>query len=327
MGYGFAGGTTDGPGAFDFIQGNNNSQAENPLWEAVSGFLRTPTAAQVACQGVKPILLDTGEMTAPYAWAPNIVDVQSFRVGQVIMILSPSEPTTMVGRRWKAAVAAAAVAKGITTSTPKVVIGGPANTYAHYVTTPEEYSVQRYEGASTVYGPWMSYAYMDLSTKYIGYLAATNSSQPAQGILPPNNAASSLSFITGVAWDSPYSGTPYGGMLVPANTTYKIGAVVNATFVAADPRNNLRLEGTYAAVQQLVGNTWTTIRDDSDWFLVITWTRDNSLTGTSHMVVSWETETYAVAGKYRLVYNGDSKTLGGALTPFTGYSGNFTLTA
>lgn len=34
-----------------------------------------------------------------------------------------------------------------------VVIAGPANTYGHYVTTREEYSVQRYEGASTLYGP------------------------------------------------------------------------------------------------------------------------------------------------------------------------------
>lgn len=33
-----------------------------------------------------------------------------------------------------------------------VVIAGPANTYAHYVATQEEYSVQRYEGASTIFG-------------------------------------------------------------------------------------------------------------------------------------------------------------------------------
>ena len=33
------------------------------------------------------------------------------------------------------------------------MIAGPANTYAHYVTTIEEYGVQRYEGASTLFGP------------------------------------------------------------------------------------------------------------------------------------------------------------------------------
>jgi neutral ceramidase len=265
-------------------------------------------------------------MSTPYAWSPNIIDVQSFRVGQLIMIISPSEATTMTGRRWKAAVSAAAVSQGITTRTPKVVLGGPANTYAHYCATPEEYAVQRYEGASTLYGPWQSYAYMHLSEQYIGYLAADNYSQPAQGTLPPNNAASSLSFIEGIAWDSPWIGYSFGDVLSQPNSTYKIGAVVNATFVAADPRNNLRLEGTYAAVQMLVSGVWTTVRDDSDWFLVLTWTRDNSLTGSSHVVISWETESYAAKGTYRIVYNGDSKNLFGTITSFTGHSGNFTLT-
>lgn len=32
------------------------------------------------------------------------------------------------------------------------MVAGPANTYAHYVTTREEYGVQRYEGASTIFG-------------------------------------------------------------------------------------------------------------------------------------------------------------------------------
>lgn len=37
LGYSFAGGTTDGPGAFDFIQGDNSSNTQNPFWELVKG--------------------------------------------------------------------------------------------------------------------------------------------------------------------------------------------------------------------------------------------------------------------------------------------------
>jgi len=37
LGFSFAGGTTDGPGAFDFVQGNNGSKPQNPLWEIVKG--------------------------------------------------------------------------------------------------------------------------------------------------------------------------------------------------------------------------------------------------------------------------------------------------
>jgi neutral ceramidase len=106
LGYGFAGGTTDGPGAFDFTQNNNDSNSQNPLWVIVSAVLKEPTPEQKACQSPKPVLLDVGEMNTPYAWSPNIVDIQSFRVGQFIMIVSPSEATTMAGRRWKHAVGA-----------------------------------------------------------------------------------------------------------------------------------------------------------------------------------------------------------------------------
>lgn len=35
----------------------------------------------------------------------------------------------------------------------QVVLSGLSNVYTHYVTTWEEYQVQRYEGASTLYGP------------------------------------------------------------------------------------------------------------------------------------------------------------------------------
>jgi neutral ceramidase len=325
LGYGFAGGTTDGPGAFDFVQGDNNSNAQNPFWEVVSDLLTTPSAAQVACQSPKPILLDVGEMSEPYAWSPNIVDIQSFRVGQMIIIVTPSEATTMTGRRWKAAVAAAATNNSIVTSTPKVVLGGPANTYAHYAATPEEYGIQRYEGASTLYGQWESYAYIHLSEAFIGYLAAGNTSTAPVGPLPPDNVNNSLSFITGVVYDGAPIGSNFGDVLQQPAASYSIGQVVNASFVGANPRNNLRLEQTFTEVQQSVNGVWTTVRDDADWFLEYTWYRDNSLLGTSHVIISWETESYAEAGTYRIVYHGDSKNILGTITAFTGTSSSFTL--
>ena len=326
LGESFAAGTTDGPGAFDFTQADNDTQAQNPFWTLVSDLLETPTPEQVACQSPKPILLDVGQMGTPYAWSPNIVDIQSFRVGQVIMIISPSEATTMTGRRWKAAVAAAATSKAIVSSTPKVVLGGPANTYAHYCATPEEYGIQRYEGASTLYGPWESNAYMYLSESLIGYLAANSTSQPPVGPLPPNNVNTSLSLITGVVYDNPHLFTSFGDVLDEPSSAYSIGEVVNATFVGANPRNNLRLEGTFTEVQMLSGSTWTTVRDDHDWHLVYTWYRDDGLLGSSHVVVSWETESWTEPGTYRIVYNGDAKQpVTGKINAFTGTSSKFTV--
>lgn len=44
------------------------------------------------------------------------------------------------------------------------VIAGLTNTYSSYITTFEEYGVQRYEGASTLYGPHTLDAYIQVNT-------------------------------------------------------------------------------------------------------------------------------------------------------------------
>ncbi|KAK0628903.1 Neutral/alkaline nonlysosomal ceramidase [Bombardia bombarda] len=326
LGYSFAAGTTDGPGAFDFTQGDSGAP-NNPLWSVVSGLLRVPSPAQVKCQQPKPVLLDVGEMSTPYAWSPNIVDVQTLRIGQLFIIVSPSEATTMAGRRWRSAVKAAATAQSLTGGIePVVVLGGPANTYAHYVTTPEEFGVQRYEGASTLYGPWTLPAYINLTMKALPYLAPTSTTAPPSGPLPPDNRNSSLSFIAGVVFDAAPIGKSFGAVQTQPSASYARGAVVSAKFVGANPRNNLRLEGTYAAVEQLGSDgIWTQVRSDYDWSLVYTWTRTNSVLGFSDVTIDWETSSADAAGTYRIKYYGDSKPLIGSISAFTGTSNQFTL--
>ena len=327
LGYSFAGGTTDGPGAFDFTQNENNTSKVNPLWEVVRDLLKTPGPQQVACQQPKPILLDVGEQTVPYQWTPDIVDVQMLRVGQFFIIVSPSEATTMSGRRWKAAVKKTATQMSITSTDPMVVLGAPANSYAHYVTTEEEYGIQRYEGASTLYGKHTLDAYIHLSTSNMGYLASSSTTQPPSGPLPPNNVNNSLSFITGVVYDNPPIFKSFGAVTTQPKSSYSRGDVVTAVFIGANPRNNLRLEQTFTAVEKLNGATWTQVRSDADWSLVYTWTRDDGLLGTSHVTIDWETEASADPGTYRIHYYGDHKNpIGGSISPFEGVSQSFMLT-
>jgi neutral ceramidase len=325
LGYSFAAGTTDGPGAFDFTQNDPGAPDANPIWAIVSGLLKEPTPEQKACQEPKPVLLDVGELNTPYAWSPNIIDVQLLRVGQFVIIVSPSEATTMAGRRWRAAIKEAA-SEFLTDVEPNVVLGGPANTYAHYVATPEEYGIQRYEGASTLYGPWELNAYINLTVSNIQYLAPTATGAPPAGPSPPDNRDNSLDLITGVVVDGAPIGQSFGQCTTQPAATYAPGAVINATFVGANPRNNLRLEGTFTAVEQLSGTDWVQVRDDSDWSLVYTWTRTNFLLGYSDVVVSWESETDVAPGTYRIKYYGDAKSLFGSITAFEGTSDTFTLT-
>ncbi|KAL4780941.1 Neutral/alkaline nonlysosomal ceramidase [Aspergillus varians] len=339
LGFSFAAGTTDWPGYFDFTQNDTTPAERNPLWYIARAFIHQPTPEQQKCQEPKDVLLDVGDLSLPYAWTPNIVDIQLLRIGQLIVVISTSEVTTMAGRRWKEAIAKSA-SEALSISDPLVVLGSPANSYAHYVTTEEEYSRQRYEGASTLYGPNTLAAYVNLTLTYLPYLddsARAEGQYPApSGIEPPINTDKSMSFIPSVVYDGHPIGKAYGDVIVSAgNARYAPGDIVSATFVGANPRNNLRSESTFAAVErQTDSGGWEMVRTDSDWSLVYRWNRTNSVLGYSEVTLQWEIEDdyYATgsphtlqAGVYRLHYYGDAKGLGGHIQAFEGVDEPFTV--
>ncbi|KAG8736453.1 hypothetical protein FRC10_009309 [Ceratobasidium sp. 414] len=328
----------DGPGAFDFIQGDN-STSQNPFWEVVKGAVTAPPSdAQKACHYPKPILLNTGYANTPYSWQPSIVDIQMFRVGQLVIVIFPGELTTMAGRRMREAVRAKLISSGVIGSNAYVVLAGPANTYAHYVTTREEYSIQRYEGASTIYGPFTLEAYMDLYTNYVPYLADGATSAPPAGPTPEDLTKRAISLQTGIVFDATPIGKRFGAALTDVSTTtsYKRGQTVTAVFQGANPRarflfqtnsplNDLRLEGTYMTVDQLVGGTWQTVRTDSHPSTKFGWLRTNSVLGYSTVTTNWTIESTTQAGSYRFMYNGNNKPLIGSVSSFTGTSSTFTV--
>lgn len=339
LGFSFAAGTTDWPGYFDFTQNDTTPAERNPLWYIARAFLHSPTPEQKKCQGSKDVLLDVGEISLPYTWTPDIVDIQLLRVGQLMIVTSTSEVTTMAGRRWKQAIANSA-SEALSISDPLVVLGSPANTYSHYVTTEEEYGVQRYEGASTLYGPNTLAAYVNLTLTYLPYLdtsAQAEGQYPApSGLLPPINTDKSLSFIPSVVYDGHPIGKAYGDVVKSAgNVEYAPGDVVNATFVGANPRNNFRLESTFAAIErQTDDGNWKTVRTDSDWSLVYRWKRTSTVLGHSEVTLEWEIEDeYYTAGSlpslqggtYRFHYYGDAKGVNGKIEAFEGTDEPFTV--
>ena len=339
LGYSFAGGTTDGPGMFDFTQNGTDSPAtDNPLWDIARAFIHLPSEEQVACQEPKKILLDVGALDKPYTWLPNIVDIQVLRVGQLMIIVSPGEASTMAGRRWKEAVADAS-AEELSVADPLVVLGGPANTYTHYITTKEEYGIQRYEGGSTLYGPNTLAAYINLTLTYLPNLDGSGNSD-LPGPSPPINTNNSLSFISPVVYDGTPIGKSFGEALSSPeeDSTYGPGSLVKTTFVGANPRNNLRLESTFVSVEYKApdSDTWKVVRDDSDWNLVYRWERKDGVLGTSEVTVEWQIEDdfYNLDdpkpvqdGTYRMRYYGDAKNVNGDIKAFEGIGGEFTVSA
>lgn len=80
----------------------------------------------------------------------------------LIILSVPAEFTTMAGRRLRKAVHSIFTSRFQLFDAEKthVVIAGLSNSYSGYVTTFEEYQHQRYEAASTIYGPNTLSAYI-----------------------------------------------------------------------------------------------------------------------------------------------------------------------
>ncbi|KAL9302038.1 Neutral ceramidase 2 [Arabidopsis thaliana] len=323
MGFGFAAGTTDGPGAFDFKQGDDQG---NVFWRLVRNVLRTPGPEQVQCQKPKPILLDTGEMKEPYDWAPSILPIQILRIGQLVILSVPGEFTTMAGRRLRDAIKSFLIS-----SDPKefsnnmhVVIAGLTNTYSQYIATFEEYEVQRYEGASTLYGPHTLTAYIQEFKKLA--TALVNGLTLPRGPQPPDLLDKQISLLSPVVVDSTPLGVKFGDVKadVPPKSTFRRGQQVNATFWSGCPRNDLMTEGSFAVVETLrEGGKWAPVYDDDDFSLTFKWSRPAKLSSESQATIEWRVPESAVAGVYRIRHYGASKSLFGSISSFSGSSSAF----
>lgn len=318
MGFGFAAGTTDGPGAFDFTQGDDKG---NPFWRAVRDVLKTPGKSQIECQKPKPILLDTGEMKVPYDWAPTILPVQILRIGQIVILSVPGEFTTMAGRRLRDAMKTVLTSADIGefNGGAHVVIAGLTNTYSQYVTTYEEYKVQRYEGASTLYGPHTLNAYIQEFKKLATALIRGEAVE--QGPQPPDLLDKQLSFLTPVVLDTAPLGSSFGDCStdVPKNATFKRGDMVNVVFWSACPRNDLMTEATFALVEMLYGkDTWEPVYDDDDFCLRFKWSRPARFSTRSQATIEWRIPQSAQPGVYRIRHFGASKGLFGSIRHFEG---------
>ncbi|GLI66734.1 hypothetical protein VaNZ11_010675, partial [Volvox africanus] len=250
MGMSFAAGTTDGPGVFDFTQGDTRGPQ---LWRLVRNLVLPPSREQQACQAPKPILLDTGQITVPYLWQPRITQISLLRLGRLVIACVPGEFSTMAGRRLKRALKArfaTAPNTGGSNDGPEVVLSGLTGTYSSYITTWEEYQVQRYEGASTLYGPHTLDAYIQeflrLADAMIAGRAVTSNVQP------PDLELHQVSLFAPVVLDWVPPSASFGDVTEQPQPSYWHGQTARAVFRAANPRNNLRINLTFMAVELLI---------------------------------------------------------------------------
>lgn len=340
LGDGFAAGTTDGPGAFNFQQGTNSS-SKNPFWNWLTATaLYKPNATQIACQAPKPILLDTGEMTFPCPWSANVLPLQLVVFGKDLVIIGvPSEFTTMAGRRLRATVRQQLEADGLADANTVIVISGLANQYSHYVATREEYHQQRYEAASTLFGQFTLAAYQQRFTKLAASLA--RGVVPDPGPMPADYSAHTFNVLPPVIADA----GQFGAVLTQPRTAYQLeytsqwplagtgrytNTVVAVDFVGADPRGKPIVNGTYLTVEQLdrKTNQWVVRMTDDDWDTRYHWRREgiagSVVTVEAHLNAELFDLTQGLPITLRVATFGFAKSLFGGSKAFSGVSNSFT---
>src|SRR5262252_51309 len=83
-------GAEDGPG---FGREGFTCKDVHNLWKAF-----TCKDTQTACQGEKPIVLEMGSQQ-PFPWSPEVLPLQLVTLGNLALVATPFEVTTMAGRR------------------------------------------------------------------------------------------------------------------------------------------------------------------------------------------------------------------------------------
>jgi neutral ceramidase len=301
-------GTREGPG----FKGFHIGPEPNPFWDGFSRHVSYRLSAGLrdaqAPKGLTPL---GGLVHRLTPLVQTVAPVQLLRLGPLYLIGIPGEVTITAGLRLRREVARVTGAP-IT----DVLVAGYSNAYLHYVTTPEEYDAQCYEGGSTLFGRWE----LPALTQVVSTLAtAMRDGQPlATGTPPPDLSGRRKQNSWRAPADRTAAGRDFGDVLVDPDPSYRPEATVRVVFAGAYPNNVLRRGGTYLEVQRLDGDQWRTVADDGDWSTTFTWTRtepDQSL-----VTVTWAVPAGTPAGTYRVLYHGDAKGPDGTVAAFTGTS-------
>ncbi len=161
-----------------------------------------------------------------------------------------------------------------------VLVAGYSNGYIHYVTTPEEYAAQQYEGGSTLFGRWE----LPALQQTVARLAAAMRDGTAVDPGPPTKDLSGRHRKARRRVTRP-DVTPrsagFGDVVMEARDRYVTGERVVVTFIAAHPANDLHRGGTFLRVEQAAGDGWVTVQDDGDWSTRFRWSRGSRSRVTS----------------------------------------------
>ena len=293
-GYSFAGGSTeDGGGHFLFREG----MTEQSVWRdwLIQIILGAPkwTEPVKTCQSPKAILLETG--TGTPTLQSQIRSVTVARLGQLVILALPAEVTTMAGRRLRDS-----VMKELGDWAKYIVLAGYSNGYAGYITTPEEYGLQQYEGGHTLHGRWSLPAYQQVVSQLAVSLEADT----------PIGAVTAYDDWRGKSIGHPLpleevkpltQGARLGEMLSSIDGAYQPGDTIAAQFRSMNPVANFPRRENHFSVERKTADGWQPIAVDGDWSTRVRWQFQSDAYIAE---LSWLIPEQAMPGEYRFLHFG-----------------------
>ncbi len=304
-GYSFGAGSTEDGGGQQFLFKEGMTQL-NPVIETISRQvmpIKPPSDEVRKAHAPKPILFAPGTATPPFL--PNVIPVSVARIGQLALVVGPAEFTTMSGRRFRETI------KRTLSDVKYVAVAGYANDYVGYVATPEEYQVQHYEGAATLYGPWTQAGYQQEFARLAADIAAGRASTSHEP--PPDVRGSIRPTPLGTATDDPPTGGAYGETASDVHVAYSGGEKVTASFWCGHPQNGYRPDRRYAMIERKVDDGWQRVALDGDWEVKVRFSQrpeDKSRTAAYVCAVEWDVPPGTPPGTYRIVHHGVRKPAG-----------------
>ena len=250
------------------------------------------------------------------SWAPHVLPLQMFTIGQCAIVAIPFETSTVAGHRICRLVEPILQRMGV----DETVLTCLSNAYSGYLTTPEEYDLQYYEGASTLFGREQLNAvryHLDrLATSMVeGRPAPPGAPAPtlkAMKIFGPNLDKTWVDATPGMAW--------FGDVVDDCQRQYRPGDTAAVTFWSAHPAHSQH--GTsYFNVEKQVGEHWECIADDHDWSTRFHWRTYFSI--FARCTCEWEIPPDCASGAYRLAHHGTWQTKSGELRSYVGVSRAF----
>lgn len=289
LGAAFASGSQEDGGGGDDLPFNEGERGGNPVVGDIASVV-IPQWLRDA-HGAKDVLLPVG--LVPHA-IQRVYPFHLVRLGEHYVFGLAFEVTIVAGLRLRRT-----LAEVLGVAEEQITIQGYTNGYGHYLTTPEEYATQNYEGGSTPFGPWQLPATQQIAAQLAESMRDGTPLDPGTaerdltGLIP-------ISPVGNPLLDVPQPPHAFGAVIDQPAERYSAGERVVARFAGTNPNSDLRRGDTYLAVERRVGEGWTRVHDDGDWCTMITF---EHLVAVTNALITWDVPAGTAPGEYRITYS------------------------